>query len=105
MIIPRLEGRVKYMKDGNTLPFQYFGEQLPPSVTKRKTRNSVNSSKYKLKFRSKYANKSDVADNGDADNDYYDYIQKRKKVYLIQVLLSDHVCWTGYLLMHLFITL
>ena len=49
----------------------YLEEQLPPSLTKRKTKKSINSSKC--------ANKSDVADNGDADDDD-DYYKPRKKM-------------------------
>ena len=70
MIIPKLEGRGWYMKKVKILPVWYVGEQLPPSLTKRKTRQSVNSSKY--------ANKYDVADDGDADDDD-DYIPRKKR--------------------------
>ena len=70
MIIPKLKGRGWYMKDGKILPIWYVGEQLPPSLTKRKTRKSVNSSKY--------AYKSDVADDSDADDDDDDYIPRKK---------------------------
>ena len=38
MIIPKPEGRGWYMKDRIILPVWYVGEQLPPSLTKRKTR-------------------------------------------------------------------
>ena len=62
------------MKDGKTLPVSYVGEKLLPSLTKKKTRKSVNISKCILNFRSEYANKSDVADDGDADDDNDDYI-------------------------------
>ena len=80
MIIPTLEGHGWYMKDRKIHPFWYAGGKLTPSVTKRKTRNSVNSSKCKLKFRIEYANKSDVADESDADNDYDDYIHNKKSL-------------------------
>ena len=58
------------MKDGNFLPVWYVWEQLPQSLTRRKTRESVNSSKY--------ANKSDVADDADADDEDDDYIPRKK---------------------------
>lgn len=60
MIISRLEGRCWYTKDRKINPSCYVGEQLIPSVTKKKTRKSVNSSK--CKFRMEYANKSDAPD-------------------------------------------
>ena len=47
------------MKDGKILPVWYVGEQLPESITRRKTIKLVNSLKY--------ANKSDVADDDDAE--------------------------------------
>ena len=71
MIIPKLVGRGWYMKDGNILPVWYVGEQLPSSLTKRKVRKFVNSSKY--------ANKSGVADVGDVDGDNDDYIPREKR--------------------------
>ena len=46
MIIPKLEIRGWYMKDRKTLPVWYVEEQLPQILTRRKTRKSVNSSKY-----------------------------------------------------------
>ena len=60
MIISKLKGRGWYMKDGKILPVWYVGEQLPPSLTKRKTR-------------------SDVADDGDGDDDDDDYIPRKKR--------------------------
>ena len=71
MIMPKLEGRGWYMKDGKIPPVWYVGEQLPPSLTKKNTRKSVNSSKY--------ANKSVVADDDDADDHDDDYIPRKKR--------------------------
>ena len=71
MIIPKLERRGWYMKDGKILPVWYVGEQLPQSLNRRKTRKSVNSSKY--------ANKSDVADDADADDEDDGYITRKKR--------------------------
>ena len=78
MITPRLERRDWYIKDGKIFPVWYIGKQLLPSLTKRKTGKLVNSSKCKLNFRSQYANKSGVADDGDAD-DGDDYIPRKKR--------------------------
>ena len=58
------------MKDGNFLPVWYVWEQLRQSLTRRKTKESVISSKY--------ANKSDVADDADADDEDDDYIPRKK---------------------------
>ena len=71
MSIAKLEGCGWYMKDGKLLPVRYVGEQLHPNLTKGKTRKSINSSKY--------ANKSDIADDGNADDDDDDYIPREKK--------------------------
>ena len=71
MSIAKLEGCGWYMKGGKLLPVWYVGEQLHPNLTKRKTRKSINSSKY--------ANKSDIADDGNADDDDDDYIPRKKK--------------------------
>ena len=70
-IIPKLEGRGSYMKDGKIPPVWYVGEQLPLRLTKKNTRKSVNSSKY--------ANKSVVADDDDADDHDDDYIPRKKR--------------------------
>ena len=51
-IIDKLKGHSWHMKDRKILLVWYFGEQLPPVLTKRKTRKLVNSSKCKLNFRS-----------------------------------------------------
>ena len=72
MIIPKLEIRGWYMKDRKILPVWYVGEQLPQILTRRKTRKSVDSSKY--------ANKSDVADDADANDEDDDYIPKEKRL-------------------------
>ena len=55
----------------------YVGEQLPQSLSRRKTRNLVNSSKY--------ANKSDVADDANANDEDggYELRKKRHKVCFI----------------------
>ena len=71
IIIPKLEERGWYMKDAKVLPVWYVGEQLPSSLSKRKPKNSFNSSKY--------ANKSDVADDSDAADDDDDYIPMKKR--------------------------
>ena len=59
------------MKGAKVLPVWYVGEQLPSSLSKRKPKNSFNSSKY--------ANKSDVADDSDAADDDDDYIPMKKR--------------------------
>ena len=73
IIIPKLEERGWYMKDAKVLPVWYVGEQLPSSLTKRKTKKS------------KYANKSNVANESDAAAATDDYIpmKKRSKVCFI----------------------
>ena len=60
-----------YMKDRKILPVWYVGEQLPQSLTRRKTRKSVNTSKY--------TNKSDVVDGDDANDKVDDYIPSKKR--------------------------
>ena len=59
IISSKVEGHDWYIKDGKILPVWYIGEQLPESITRRKTIKLVNSLKY--------ANKSDVADDDDAE--------------------------------------
>ena len=63
LITPKLERRGWYMKDKKVL-------QLLPTLTKRKSRKSINSSKH--------PNKSDDADDGDADDDDDDSIPRKK---------------------------
>ena len=77
MIITKLKIRGWCMKDGKILPVWYVGEQLLQSLTRRKTRKLVNSSKY--------AKKSDVADDADVNNedDNYEPRKKRHKVCFI----------------------
>ena len=60
------------MKDGKIVAVWYVREQIPPSLTKRKTRKSVNSSNY--------INKSDVAHDGEASADDDDYISRKKRL-------------------------
>ena len=68
-IIPKLEGRGWHMKDRKNFPVWYTGKKLPPSLIKRKTRRSSNSSKYIPNFWSEYVNESDVANDDGADDD------------------------------------
>ena len=79
MIVPKLKGHGWHMKDRKNFPVWYVGEKLPPSLIKRKTRKSVNSPKCKLNFRSEYVNKSDVADDGDADDNDDDHTPRKKR--------------------------
>ena len=65
MIIPKLKIRAWCMEDGKILPVWYVGKQLLQSLTRRKNRKLVNSSKY--------ANKSDVAGDADANDEDDDY--------------------------------
>ena len=80
MIMPKLEGRGWYMKDKKIVPVWYFGEQLLPRLTRRQTRKSVNSSKY--------VNKSDVADDGEASDGDDDYIPRKKAQGLFYLIIS-----------------
>ena len=59
------------MKDRKILLVWYVGEQLLQSLTRRKTRKSVNSSNY--------TNKSDVVDDDDANDKDDDYIPSKKR--------------------------
>ena len=59
------------MKDRKILLVWYVGEQLLQSLTRRKTRKSVNSSNY--------TNKSDAVDDDDANDKDDDYILSKKR--------------------------
>ena len=83
MIIPKLERCGWHMEDWRICPVWYVGGQLPPSLTKRKTWKSVNSSKCKLNIRSEYANDFFVVDDGGTDNDDDIPKEKRPKVCFI----------------------
>ena len=92
MTAPKLKIGGWYMKDRKILPVWYVGEQLPQSLSRRKTRKSVNSSKY--------ASKSDVADDADANDEDDDYMPRKKG---IRFVLSHNKF--RYLLVTMFLAL